>query len=136
MKRGNEKPGDYAGFFAMKRCPASLILNGFLQRILHAANGILYFTGGFLRLAFAPKLGVAGGLAGHLFYRALRLFGAALNTLFVYWVIFSLVVVSKDNVAAQGRAPPRVFTWQNINAGMPKPRTARAPRGFGRSRND
>src|SRR5262249_28813110 len=47
-----------------------------------------------------------------------------MRSLFIASSSLSLLWVSKDNVPAQGRVPPRVFAWQKFNTGMAKPRTA------------
>src|SRR6476646_8354816 len=60
------------------------IVHGFLDRVLHAADGVLHFARGLLRLAFAFELGVAGRLAGHFLDLAFALLERAFDAILVH----------------------------------------------------
>ena len=67
-----------------------LIVDGFLNRVLEAADRILNLASDLLRLAFGFELGVAGHFARDFLNLALGLLDGALDSIFVH-VFLSLL---------------------------------------------
>src|ERR1035437_1336535 len=81
-----ENPAQAPGFPVQSAWSATkhLVLDGFLHRVLEAADGVLHLAGDLLRLAFGFELGVPGGLARDFLHFAFGLLDAALNAIFVH----------------------------------------------------
>ena len=77
------------------------VVDGFLNGVLNAANHVLNLAGGFLRLAFTFELGVPGYNACDFFHFAFRLFGAALNAIFIHRVLVFLNGVSIEESTSE-----------------------------------
>ena len=70
----------------------SLIADGFLDRILKAADRILKLTGGLLHLAFGFEFGIAGHFSDDFLDLAFSLFDGTLDSIFVYVFVPRLVL--------------------------------------------
>ena len=65
-----------------------LVLNGFLERVLKAADCILNLASGLLRLAFGFELDVAGHFAHDFLDLTFGLLDGALNSILVHVVLY------------------------------------------------
>ena len=62
------------------------MLDGFLDRILEAADGVLHLAGDLLHFAFGFELGVAGHLARDFLDFSFGLLDRAFDAIFVHFI--------------------------------------------------
>ena len=80
------KPGFWLGKDTV-RFPNPLIVDGFLDRVFEATDGILNLASGLLRIAFGFELGIAGYFAHDFFGVAFGLLDGALDSILVHIVL-------------------------------------------------
>src|SRR6476619_5921599 len=77
------------------------------QGVLQTADGILYLSGGLVRLSFRFQLALAGDLAGHFLDGSLGLLGRALDPILVHICAFRWGCASSTPAASRSSSQPR-----------------------------